>query len=205
MGLYLIFALKNLMSTDYNRVFIVEDEFTTLSVLEGVAKSAGFQVVGTASNSAGAIQNAITARPDLLIMDILFPKGVDGIEAAKQIQDDAKDVKLDLGIVFVTSQTDPATKDRALKLNPYAFVEKPFARDDLKQTLVQVLDERRFPNKRDRRVQLILKDERGVMTADERAELEKLEASVHAHVTRVAPIDFTIIETLEAKIKGIDR
>jgi DNA-binding NarL/FixJ family response regulator len=45
----------------------------------------GWEVVGTAADGKGAIEQAEALRPDLILLDVVMP-GMDGIDAARQLQ-----------------------------------------------------------------------------------------------------------------------
>jgi DNA-binding NarL/FixJ family response regulator len=64
------------------RVVIADDEPDVLALLEvQFSLRPGFEVVGLATNGAEAIEQARTARPDAVVMDLLMPdmNGFDGI------------------------------------------------------------------------------------------------------------------------------
>ena len=55
---------------------------------------------------------------------------MDGIEAATHILNTSQ-----IPVVFLTSNTDDATFQRAKETKPYAFLTKPFKQSDLKRTI----------------------------------------------------------------------
>ena len=50
-----------------------------LASLLGTAK--GIKVVGDAGDGASAVEKALSLRPDVVIMDLIMPGGMDGAEA----------------------------------------------------------------------------------------------------------------------------
>ena len=80
------------------RVLIVDDQpaFRT-AAREVIASSEGFVVVGEALTGEESIASARHLHPDLVLMDVVLP-GVDGLEAARRIRAENRDV-----VVFLLS------------------------------------------------------------------------------------------------------
>lgn len=103
-------------------VLIVEDEAAMVLALEMRFRAAGFTVCGTASSKEEAITAARECSPDFIIMDIRLTGESDGIEAAREIT-----TELATHIIFVTGYSEGEVRDKAMKLNPLAYLVKPFA------------------------------------------------------------------------------
>jgi DNA-binding NarL/FixJ family response regulator len=68
------------------RVLLVDDQELVRYGLRLVLESApGFVVVGEAANGAQAIHAAGRLQPDIVLMDVRMPGGIDGIEATRRI------------------------------------------------------------------------------------------------------------------------
>lgn len=61
-----------------------------------------FSIVGEASNGADAIREAERVKPDLVVMDIRMPGGIDGIEACRDI----RAANSDINVLMLTSFGD---------------------------------------------------------------------------------------------------
>jgi len=105
---------------DNQKLLIVEDEVIIGLSLKMDLEKAGYMVIGPASTGADAINSARNEKPSIIIMDIRLMGEMDGIEAAGQISgfSTAK-------IIFNTGYQDNTIKERAMKLNPAAFLSKP--------------------------------------------------------------------------------
>lgn len=112
------------------RILVVDDEATITTQLEERLTQMGYQVVGTASSGAEAIALARESRPDIIIMDIVMPGGVDGIEAAGRIKQE-----LDIPVVFLTAYGDEDYIERAKGAEPLGFLTKPYQINTLRATL----------------------------------------------------------------------
>ena len=109
------------------RVLIVEDEFFISLHTKELVEELGHVVVGIAVSADQAIHVAEQERPDVVLMDIRLNGSRDGIEAADEIRK-----RLGIGSIFVTANTDPQTRQRALASQPLGFLEKPLTEHRLK-------------------------------------------------------------------------
>lgn len=102
------------------KILIVEDESITSMYLENSLHNRGYYVCGIATNEADALRLAETKQPDLVLMDIYLEGDSDGVEIAKQITQMS-----DIPIVYLTSNSDDETFQRAKTSHPYGYVVKP--------------------------------------------------------------------------------
>ena len=116
------------------RVLIVEDEFFISLYTKQLLQVLGHVVVGIAVSADQAIHLAEQERPDVVLMDIQLVGWRDGIEAAEEIRK-----RLGIGSIFVTANTDPQTRQRALASQPLGFLEKPLTEQRLKLGLSKVV------------------------------------------------------------------
>jgi CheY-like chemotaxis protein len=72
--------------------------------------------------------------PDLILIDIILAGKIDGIETARRIRATGP-----TRIIFLTANTDEATRQRALALSPDGFLLKPFTEDELRETVEKAL------------------------------------------------------------------
>jgi DNA-binding NarL/FixJ family response regulator len=115
------------------RILIVEDEFFISLSTEAMLEMLGHMVVGTAVSADEAEQMAKQEQPDVVLMDIRLIGSRDGIDAAAAIHDN-----LGIRSIFVTANTDPHTRQRALAANPLGFIEKPLSDRRLRDALSEV-------------------------------------------------------------------
>ncbi|HQP72219.1 MAG TPA: response regulator, partial [Methanoculleus sp.] len=83
-------------------VLVVEDSRTQAEFIRQILETAGYNVI-LAGNGAEAIKQVETARPDIVLTDILMP-GIDGYELCRRI----KQQNPDLPVIMVTVLFDPA-------------------------------------------------------------------------------------------------
>ena len=86
-------------------VLVVEDESLTRTLISSMLASAGFRVVGTATNASTAMSIFRLHRPQVVLMDIDLGAGPTGLDIAVALRKIAPRV----GLVFITSFTDVRT------------------------------------------------------------------------------------------------
>lgn len=112
------------------KVLQAEDEAITAMQMDRELRSLGYDVVPHVATGEAAVNSAMLNKPDVIIMDIRLAGAMDGIEAAAAIQAVA-----DIPVIFLTGYDDAATRERALKLHPLAFLIKPDVMRSLKAVL----------------------------------------------------------------------
>ena len=112
-------------------VLLVDDHPVVVEGLRKLLAAAGdITVVGEARDAAGAIEQARTLRPDVILLDLRMP-GVSGID----VQAELARRRLGWPVVMLTAHGDIATTRAALKGGAYDFIEKPFDDEVLLQTI----------------------------------------------------------------------
>jgi PAS domain S-box-containing protein len=115
------------------KILIVEDEAIVAMDLRLHLQALGYETSAVASTGDQAIELALQTRPDLALMDVSLGEGMDGIEAARQIQ------AMGIPVVFLTAYADEVTLDRAKQSGPYGFLVKPFDERALHSTIEMAL------------------------------------------------------------------
>jgi len=113
-----------------SKILVVEDEAVILLQLEEILNTIGYTVAGLAASGEDAVEKARRLKPDLVLMDIVMPGSMDGIEAAKIINEE-----LDIPVVFVTSYADDTIIEKAKNVKPYGYIVKPFNELVIKATI----------------------------------------------------------------------
>ena len=85
------------------RVLVVDDTEHVRSMLADMLTLDGFDVIGQASDAAGAEEIALRARPDVAIMDLRLP-GVDGIEATRRLRAASPTTSVILYTAYLTDE-----------------------------------------------------------------------------------------------------
>jgi CheY-like chemotaxis protein len=116
------------------RVLVVEDEFFISLHMKELLETLGHEVIAIAVSADEAVNIAATELPDVVLMDIRLVGPRDGIDAAEEIRR-----RFGIGSIFVTANTDPETRKKALAIKPIAFLEKPLTEHRLRPVLSALL------------------------------------------------------------------
>ncbi|WP_243439111.1 HD domain-containing phosphohydrolase [Fundidesulfovibrio soli] len=112
------------------RILVVEDEAIVALDIRNRLTHLGYQVVAMVSTGEEAVARSGDMRPDLVLMDIMLPGGMDGIEAATLIREN-----FDIPVVYLTAYADQQTLARAKITNPFGYIIKPFEDRELQTTI----------------------------------------------------------------------
>ena len=103
-------------------IMMVDDEPTTIDVLETFLEGEGYTNFVTTTDSRQTLDLVAAEKPDVLILNLVMPH-VGGLEILGAIRKD--EALKDTPVIILTSCTDPATKLQALKLGATDFLGKP--------------------------------------------------------------------------------
>jgi CheY-like chemotaxis protein/DNA-binding PadR family transcriptional regulator len=113
-----------------SKILVVDDEAIITMHLEERLTAMGYDVAGMAASGEDAVEKARSIRPDLVLMDIVMPGKMNGIESAKIIT-----TELDIPVVFVTSYADDTIIEKAKSVRPYGYIVKPFKELEIKAAI----------------------------------------------------------------------
>ncbi len=107
-------------------ILIVEDEVLVARDVSARLERMGYTVVGTAAKGEDAIKLALSEKPNLILMDINLRGEMDGIEAAKKINEASS-----IPVIFCTAYSNDEVLQRAKVTSPFGYVLKPFDNREL--------------------------------------------------------------------------
>jgi DNA-binding NarL/FixJ family response regulator len=123
------------------RVLVVDDSLVFLSAVEGLLRSApGFRVAGRAYSGLGALEQAMSLEPDLILMDISMP-GMDGLEAARLLARRPGAAP----VVLMTVHEPDEYRDAAEAAGAAALLSKKHLGDQLLPLIGRLLGDRKGP------------------------------------------------------------
>ena len=108
------------------KILVVEDEIIIADNICYVLDDLGYQAFEPAINFSQAVESLENNKPDIAILDIQLVGKKDGIDLAYKIKQD-----YNIPFIFLTSNSDISTIERVKKLDPHAFLVKPFNREEL--------------------------------------------------------------------------
>lgn len=106
------------------KILAVDDEEDILEVLRFNLTKEGFSVTCAASGEE-ALKAALSSKPDLILLDLLLP-GMDGLEVARRLKNDAS--TKEIPIIMVTAKGEEADIVTGLEVGAEDYITKPFSR-----------------------------------------------------------------------------
>jgi len=100
-------------------IMIVDDDSTTVEVLEAFLEGEGYTELVTLTDSRRAVETLSAQGADVLLLDLQMPN-VDGFEVLQQIRNDEK--LRQLPVIMLSAATDAGTKLKALELGATDFL-----------------------------------------------------------------------------------
>jgi two-component system chemotaxis response regulator CheY len=118
------------------RILIVDDSKAMRNLVMRAVRQAGFANVEfrEAPNGRDAFTSIMSDEPDLVLADWNMPE-MTGIELLEKLRSDGCGVKLG----FITSESDPALFDRAMRAGALFMLSKPFSADSVRTALAPVI------------------------------------------------------------------
>ncbi len=116
------------------KILVVEDESVVAMMIADLLEDLGYEVLEPISNYKDAIECLNNEQPDIAILDIDLKSKKSGIDIAHYINKN-----IQIPFIFLTSLADSRTVDQAKKLNPPAYLMKPFKSDDLYTSIEMAL------------------------------------------------------------------
>lgn len=107
------------------RIVIAEDEAIIRLDLRELLEEEGYEVVGEAGRGDQAVDLVAQLAPDVVILDVKMP-GIDGIEAARRIAENAS-----CAILMLTAFSQREIVEQARDAGALAYLVKPFQKSDV--------------------------------------------------------------------------
>lgn len=105
---------------------IVEDDSLVAEYIQEQVQQWGYQISNIVSSGENALALLEGTTPDLVLMDIVLPGDLDGIDVAKVIQE-----KYRIPIIYLTAYSDREKITRASETLPYGYLVKPIDEREL--------------------------------------------------------------------------
>ncbi|PKN93273.1 MAG: hypothetical protein CVU44_10295 [Chloroflexi bacterium HGW-Chloroflexi-6] len=116
------------MAEEKSKILIVEDDLDVADMLNAYFRVQGYEVF-TVNWGEDGVRAALTARPDLIILDIRLPD-IDGYEVARRLRSDRKTNAIP--IIFLTEKRDRSDRLHGLELGADDYITKPFDVQELR-------------------------------------------------------------------------
>jgi PAS domain S-box-containing protein len=122
------------MSAMSARIFIVEDEALIAMEIEDHLRELGYEPCGRAARGERAIDEILSKRPDLLLLDVHLAGDLSGIDVARALRG-----RLDVPSIFLTAYSDAEIVRNAVDTGSAAYLVKPFEPQVLRANIEMAL------------------------------------------------------------------
>ena len=110
------------------KILIVDDQMEVRELVEVTLRVGDYQVIQATSGMA-AVATAAQEIPDLIIMDVMMPGEIDGLEATRRIK--ANPATRGCTVIMLTAKGQQADIDRGMQAGAQDYFAKPFSPLDL--------------------------------------------------------------------------
>lgn len=128
-------------SASAKKILIVEDEVIIADALAMQLQQLKYEVPEPILSYDVAIERLTSESFDLAIIDINLQSGNSGIDLAKWIRKS----QLPLQFIFLTSNVDPDSLNRALETEPVGYIVKPYQKETL-YSMIELGLRKKAPN-----------------------------------------------------------
>ncbi len=118
-------------------ILVVDDEPSMLRYLRTLLEVEGYRVE-TANSGEQAVRRLSepgAKLPDLVLLDVLMPPGIDGLQTLEQLRDKLPYLK----VVMLSCVSDTRKVVQAIRLGAQDYLTKPFQKDDLEAIIQQCM------------------------------------------------------------------
>jgi two-component system, OmpR family, alkaline phosphatase synthesis response regulator PhoP len=105
------------------KILVVDDEHNIRQILDFSLDAEGFQVIGAADGEE-AFETAVAQAPDLVILDVMMPRG-DGIEVCRRLKEDPRTKAVP--VILLTACAARGDRERGLAAGADDYIIKPFS------------------------------------------------------------------------------
>lgn len=119
-----------------NKILIVDDHLEIRELLGNIFSDQDYDLSFT-ENGKSAVLLAKEIQPDLIIMDVMMPGTINGLDATEIIR--AEPLCKGCKIIILSAKGEDKDKIKAIKAGASAFIEKPFSPINLISKVKQLL------------------------------------------------------------------
>lgn len=120
-------------------ILIVDDEPRLVRLVREVLQAVGYRVV-VAGDGKTALEMAVLEQPDLVLLDILLPRDMDGYEVCRRLREFSA-----VPVIMLTAKAREADKLKGFDVGADDYLTKPFSSKELIARVQAVLRRSKYP------------------------------------------------------------
>jgi two-component system KDP operon response regulator KdpE len=164
------------------RILIVDDEPKLVRLVREILLATGYEVI-TAASGQQAIEMVALEQPDLVLLDIMLPNGMDGYDVAHRLREFS-----DIPIIMLTAKIRETDMLRGFDCGVDDYIKKPFSSKELLARMRAVLI--RSTTKETANV------ETEVLCGSLRIDLLRRRAVIDEHEIHLSPTEYNLLHEL---------
>ncbi len=118
------------------KVLLVDDQASFIHMLTLKLTQMGYEVL-SAQNGLEALELALSARPDLVVMDVMMPV-MNGFESVARMRQAAETAEIP--VIFLSARSQEEDYNRARELKAIEFFTKPFSPKAVMERITAILE-----------------------------------------------------------------
>lgn len=174
------------MKSKGKRILVVDDEAPIQRILRRNLSMSGYDVL-VAENGQQAVDMTRQHQPDLILLDICMPGGMDGVEVCIQVREFTQ-----TPIIILSALSEEKQKVKALDLGADDYLTKPFSNEELQARVRACLRRAGVKESPGDREPEVLCSEDGNIYMD----LPRRLVRVGTHEIRLTPTEFELLRQL---------
>jgi len=120
-------------------ILVVDDEARLVLLVREVLEAVGYRVVA-AGDGRTALEKVAIEQPDLILLDILLPRDMDGYEICRRIREFSR-----VPVVMLTAKARESDKLKGFDVGADDYLTKPFSSKELIARVRAVLRRSKYP------------------------------------------------------------
>lgn len=118
------------------KILIVDDQSEVRELVEVTLRIGDYQILQAASGEQ-ALETARSEKPDLILLDVMMPGEIDGIDVCRQLKGDPETAGM--AIVMLTAKSQDADVAAGREAGADDYFSKPFSPLELMQKVEEIL------------------------------------------------------------------
>jgi CheY-like chemotaxis protein len=106
------------------KILIVDDQLEVRELVEVTMRVGEYQIL-KAQSGEEALKIVKAEKPELIIMDVMMPGGMDGLEATRILKNDSE--TKDCKIIMLTAKGQQSEREKGIKAGADDYFVKPFS------------------------------------------------------------------------------
>lgn len=164
------------------RILVVDDEAKLVRLVREILTATHYEVL-VANNGNHALEMVTLEQPDLILLDLILPGGMDGYEVAQRVREFS-----DVPIIMLTAKVREPDILRGFEIGADDYITKPFSAKELLARIRAVL----------KRVkgEVVANDESEIVCGNLRIDLAQRRVTLSGRAVRLTPTEYSLLHEL---------